>query len=392
MKKLMMIIAGLAALSAKAELTWTTGSYTPGLWQPSACNILAGVQGEFNGEWYTENNKAMTNNVASLTDEYVFHMFSNATQFDYSKISAIKTSGSTLSWNFPEVTTVSEIRVFSRWADGGRDGISITKVEMKYSGSDEWVDLEAPAVSYGLNDNSSSGSLYAYLADSSGEPIATDATALRLTFGDQDNNGSGYGELEVIRQHSCNAVWTTGDYIPADWTAASADDNMLRGLQAEFNGTWRQEYGTATSISIFTDGEVPGETVDYSKIAAIQGYGGTLAWTFDHPKNLGELRIFSRWGDGGRDGIGIAKLEVKHSGSDDWVDLGIPPVSYGLYVDNNNSSGALKAVLATPSGSPFATNITALRLTFGYQDNDGTGYVEIEAIRGVVKGLAIIVR
>jgi len=178
-------------------------------------------------------------------------------------------------------------------------------------------------------------------------------------------------------------AWTTGAYTPAKWTPTAT--NVLAGLSATMTGSWYTESGVTigNNVAILTDGIVPGATMDHKMVAALKD-NATLAWSFSATP-LNRINIYSRWGGGGRDGINILKVEVKQTGSDDWIDLVAPALAYGTKaVDGNNASaGALQAVLAQSDGSHIATGVTALRLTFGTQDNNGTGYVEIEAIASI---------
>jgi len=180
-------------------------------------------------------------------------------------------------------------------------------------------------------------------------------------------------------------VWTTGKYTPADWTPTPTAANVLAGLEGVVYNKYTIWYTVSgkslgNDARLLTDGVVPGATVDYTKIAAIKTSGSTITWTFD-AADVQEIRIYSRY-DGGRDGISISKVEIQQSGSDAFSDLNTS-VEYGTKaVDgNDNSGGALQAVLTRADASPIATSMTALKLTFGAQDNGGAGYVEIEVVR-----------
>lgn len=175
-------------------------------------------------------------------------------------------------------------------------------------------------------------------------------------------------------------VWETGQYTPATWTAkTSGDGNILAGCIADPSAiVYYTEAGKPLTqdAAALTDGVVPGASIDYTKVFGIRS--GSVTWTFESAMTLDSIRIFTRWGDGGRDGIAISKVEVLRSGDAGYSDTGAPAISYG--VGNNASGGALYAFLADSGGGSVAPSVTALKLTFGTQDNSGTGYVEFEAM------------
>lgn len=112
-----------------------------------------------------------------------------------------------VSWVLPNAATVYAVNVFTKYRDAGRDGLNVAKLEVKCSGSDEWVDLGADEVEYGtkhldggnIAHDGRSGSFYAIYKDADNAPLATDVVAFRITFGpNQDNDKTGYGEIELV--------------------------------------------------------------------------------------------------------------------------------------------------------------------------------------------------
>lgn len=190
MKKLLLAFTACAAVVAFADAAWETGSYDVTAWSASDHNILSGLTATHNEKWYAESGKNMPKDTAALTDGLV-----PGGGTDYSMIVGI-VKDMVLTWSFDDPYNLQSIKIFSRWGDGGRDGISISKVEVDY-GTGDFVDLNMPPVKFGNGDNNTSGHLYAILSDG-GVMIARGITGLRLTFGDQDNNGSGYVEIEAI--------------------------------------------------------------------------------------------------------------------------------------------------------------------------------------------------
>ncbi len=179
-------------------------------------------------------------------------------------------------------------------------------------------------------------------------------------------------------------VWQMGAYDPSVWKPL-AGEHLLRGRSPVMTGTFYTENGKAlassiASLSKLTDGLVPGSAVDYSQIVGITE-GVTLAWTFDEPKCVEQIRISSRWGDSGRDGIGVRSVQVLPARSSSWVTLSVPSVSYNLGGSSGNwtGTGASLATLADVATGFLTTDVVGLKLVFGPQDNNGAGYVEVEA-------------
>ena len=133
-----------------------------------------------------------------------------------------------------------------------------------------------------------------------------------------------------------------------------------------------------TSCSVLTDGDVHlvGRAVNYQKIYAL--VSGTVEWTFQ-PADIAEIAVFSRWGDGGRDGVVVESVYVKGDGSDEWSQIMVVPVSVGTG-DNASSAGGICAVLRRVDGAPLARGVTGLKIVFPTgQDNSGAGYAEVAA-------------
>ena len=183
----------LAATVATAAPVWSTGYYNPANWQVASSNLLSssvGVAVSTSGYFFfRESGKNMPSTPDYLTDGTV------PTTFDYTQVVGIN-SDQTAAWTFPKAD-IGQIRVFTRWADNGRDGVNISSVAVRYDGSEEWTDIGAPSISYNSS-SSGSGSLYAILKDSAGAALAVGVTGLRLYFGTQENKGAGYAEIEAL--------------------------------------------------------------------------------------------------------------------------------------------------------------------------------------------------
>ena len=166
------------------------------------------------------------------------------------------------------------------------------------------------------------------------------------------------------------ASWSTGPFTSASWAANPS--NMLR---------------TATISSSGLAQLADGQLVQFGSNGNVSQYT-VVTWTLVGEATIYGVNVFTKYSDSGRDGIDVAKLEVKTAESgDQWVDLGAPAVEYGtLHLDGSNKahdgiSGTFYAKYADDGGAALATRVTAFRMTFGpYQDNNKTGYGEIELV------------
>lgn len=184
------------------------------------------------------------------------------------------------------------------------------------------------------------------------------------------------------------AVWETGAYTPSEWKPSS--DNLLTEenvVVTENSLTPYSETGKIFSgAEGLVDGVVPdvdGKNVDYTKVVGIKS--GSVAWKLNKASDIYEVKFFSRWGDGGRDGIAIDSVQVSSDGVE-WVAVSTEAVSYGVGTTSTPGAGALFARLYDEEAF-LAENAAYVKINFSNkQDNNGTGYVEIE-VCGAAAGL-----
>ena len=199
-KELSFLLAGLLSFNLQADVVWETGSYTPSAWEPSYNNLLLrdGVElsvGELNA--YTKDNPEYAESGA-LFDGSV--PSEDGKSVDYTKVLALKSA--TFTWYLGEKAfDIYDIKVFSRWGDGGRDGISIESVQVSED-NENWTTLNESSIQYGTKtkdgNNNSAGALYARLHNSDEEAMAGGIRYVKIVFPDsQDNSGTGYVEVEV---------------------------------------------------------------------------------------------------------------------------------------------------------------------------------------------------
>lgn len=169
-------------------------------------------------------------------------------------------------------------------------------------------------------------------------------------------------------------VWGAGDYTPADWSPA--ENNLLLGNRATFDGKLYTESKCSEDPATVTDGEVPGASCDYKKIYGIAD-NSSLTWDLGVASDIKSLRVFTRWGDGGRSGIGISSVKVWYDGDADGTTLEGSALSYQV---GQKLGASLYGILTNDTGLAIAENVIKLQVNFGHQDNSGTGYVEFEAV------------
>ena len=168
--------------SAHAAADWSIGPVTD--WAANPSNLL-----------YTAT--ISTSSLANLADGKLVEFGNNGNVGN----------NTVVSWTLSDPSTVYAVNVFTKYSDAGRDGIDVAKLEVKCSGSDEWVDLGADEVEYAtlhldggnIAHDGHRGSFYAIYKDADNAPLATDVVAFRVTFGpNQDNSKTGYGEIELV--------------------------------------------------------------------------------------------------------------------------------------------------------------------------------------------------
>lgn len=251
-----------------AEPTWTTGPYTPAEWTPLAGeNILRGLEAELTGTRYAEANRCTSDApLALLTDGDV-----PGVTIDWTKVVGLK-DNAVLVWTFDGPKTFDCLRISSRWADKGRDGISIAAVHVRFSESSDWTPLAVPTVSYMVESGSTvtlgTGASQATLMDSDGH-LAVGITALKLVFGVQDNGGAGYAEIE--------ALGTEATIIPRVAATLAGGEATTASIRAEL--PW-PGLGTQDANLICSFGPA-NTTTRETRLVPTVGEGRSVSWRFD---------------------------------------------------------------------------------------------------------------
>ena len=174
-------------------------------------------------------------------------------------------------------------------------------------------------------------------------------------------------------QVTTNGMWATSEFALSAWSRL--ENNLLLNNVGTLTGN--KSYLTS-DITKITDGTIPSSNAQVEDTFGFRE-GATVDWTFDGPKVLEKIRFTTCYiaGHGQYDDIKISKIEVKTSGSDSWTDLGVVPLDYA---GTGTANVALSATLENTTDGFLAQSVTALRITFGKENNVAQYYAEIEAV------------
>ena len=152
---------------------WTTGAGAPADWTPLANNLLAGLGGTIGGA--TAGFAYGTNEAHVVTDASV------PAQGGADYIVGFQNNAS-ITWTFSEPATLDRVRISCGYLkQTGYSGATVSAIEVRTSGSTDWTAVSTEAGQ--LRDTGKAEILTLVLADGSGEPLAEDVDALRVTFG-----------------------------------------------------------------------------------------------------------------------------------------------------------------------------------------------------------------
>ena len=297
-------------------------------------------------------------------------------------------NGRVLVWEFPRKATLTGVKLYSNHKDTGRDDIRLASVQVKYTADGAWETLANSAVTHN-HTSTMQMKLFAGFAAPDGYNLAEDVVAVRLVFSSSQEGGSiTLAEAELLGsieppsqpEEPSPYVWTAGGYVPGSWTPLVAESNMMAYC------TSIQKGGTATSsYDAMTDQSV-------AQFNAYVPNNNTMSWLFDQPFELYEFRVFSRWGDGGRDDIAIMKFETRdengvwtvRTDSDNYAVVGVD-----TGIDTGTArAGSNYAFLRRNDGEPIATGVTGIRVFLYYHGNDSC-WAEVEAEGFMPAGPAI---
>ena len=191
---------------------WEPGVYKFAEWTPLANNLLAGLATS-----YTANSLDPWNgSVACLTDGTV------SSDLDDDTVGIGIRDGATLSWSFAAPKTIESIRLTACGYNHlyKYDKILVVSVEVLQDG--EWNPIGGSVAFNGPDSYGSDQSLYATLADDVTGLLATNATGLRITFGNPKNLGKcRYAEIEASGYDSSGGPTETVETPAFDPAACS---------------------------------------------------------------------------------------------------------------------------------------------------------------------------
>ncbi len=174
--------------AAEPDPLWEPGLYKFAEWTPLANNLLAGLTTS-----YTANSLDPWNgSVACLTDGSV------SPDLDDGTVGIGIRDGATLSWSFAVPKTIETIRLTACGYNHlyKYDKILVVSVEVLQDG--EWNPIGGSVAFNGPDSYGSDQSLHATLADEVTGRLATNATGLRITFGNPKALGKcRYAEIEA---------------------------------------------------------------------------------------------------------------------------------------------------------------------------------------------------
>ena len=172
-------------------------------------------------------------------------------------------------------------------------------------------------------------------------------------------------------------TWTTSSWNGGFTVAAN---NILRGKtpdnpSAAANALVNPNNNTtiiegSCSYATLTDGDAEAK----SKVKTIALPSNcSLSYALGSARTIKEVRIYSTWGDGGRDTLSVASVTAETQGGQT---VTLSPGSV-LHSDNNN---CVCATLKMADDSPLCENAVKVTFNFGAQENGYVGYAELEVI------------
>lgn len=315
-------------------------------------------------------------------------------------------------WNFPKPATISAINVYSGWGNTGRADIYVTSVSVKYAAGGEWIVLDNSETKlYGSTFGSKVKGRYAM---SDGSALASGVVALKMTFPAQQNGYVGIYEAEVsgafdeaLDPQEFPYTFDFGDYAVKDWTPS--EGNMMQFCSSMSKTTITTPGNNSGIVKTTTDitsshSHMIDRTVGTTSSQQIEP-GAVVTWTFATPFTLEAFKVFSHWGDKGRDAIVIYDFEVM-DGDGVWTRLfdSSHPVLLGttssadLFTAAGGASGGtghLWFALTRTDGDPIATDVAAIRVRTGSGSSYGSGWndsfwTEVEAVGSRSGGGAVL--
>lgn len=192
----------------------------------------------------------------------------------------------------------------------------------------------------------------------------------------------GEGPVVVVPQYAASS-WTGDDFKPAE-------NNVFAGItpvlaEAGDVGDNEQYVNQASSnVGILTDKRVVWN--EKSGQYAVRDRA-EIVFSLPAAADISEFRFYSSWTDNGRAGIAVASIEVQTAANGPWTAIdgsAFRLCATGVNTIPNGPQGqdpmARRVRFFDQNEGMLATNVVAVRISFGDQDNGWSGYAEIEAV------------
>ena len=288
-------------------------------------------------------------------------------------------SNATATFTFSGPARVDEVKIYSSWRDAGRIDVGVVSVAV-CDGNGTWTALSGSALPYvETTDGSVLGFRLAF-ADSSGAPLAQNATGVRIAFGDMDNGWAGIAEIEILGSAGTGTWTKTALQQQAAELVSPADGNLARSVRTTFavsnNSPANNDKAWQSPAELIVNG-----IFDTVTSASDEGHlypfrtGSSVTFSFGAPARVDEVRVYSCWRDNGRVDVGVASVDVC-DGEGNWTTL----AGSALPFSDGGTSVGWRLVFADGSGAPLAASATAVRVVFGTMDNDWVGIAEMEVL------------
>jgi hypothetical protein len=400
----------MTAGAASAELTVTTANehgsagtypFTPS-WTPALDSLIAGLApatatGDFALDLTNRDVHSLTAGGSLAIDVLPGNrgpdpVENTTTSSNYVTCGNGSGAGNTIIYTLPAATDgydLTNITVYSGWADGGRDGQAYTVLYSTVEDPTKFNYLTS--VSYNPSVPGGTPSANRSVIDAAGAVIAANVAAVKFdfTFPGSENGYVGYGAITI---QGAEAVTTTtlplviatstetGDspFTPS-WTAETP--NLISGLEpSTASGNFTQEAASGTSI--LTDGSV-GISGDVTTMATGgSGGGSSLTYTLPNTVNGSDVTniiVYSGWGNADRDGQYYNLSYSTVAAPTTYIPIAT------VYCNPSGTTGAVanRVAIRTASGAPLASGVANIKFDFGGApyassfDNGYQGYSEI---------------
>ena len=375
---------------AEPDPQWTNGAYVPSEWKALGENLLASAKASYSGSL----SYICAKDLSKLTDGQVPVEISGSTAAGSQKDVVGFCEDSAAIWTFDEPVSIGKIRISTRWITTGFDAITVKDVS--FLKGKEWVALGTPISHKTGLASITTGSLEATLADEGLGYLAQNVTGLMIVFGKPESAVANYyAEIEALAPETeppvpppqdpedpptdpeappaePGIVWSLSDYTPSSWSPLA--NNILLGLTAqEVSNPSLLSFAASKDLAKLTDGVVSASAAA-TEIVGLRP-GAELAWSFEEPMTVRQIRFSSLWNGKIYAGINIAGVYVQTKASSAWVSLNASVARSG----NATTAGAQCALLSDPGTGYLVRDVTALKVVFGPVEAFANYYAEVEA-------------